>query len=40
VAELLESRSLELRMLDDRTPERPGERDDDPDLHGEEPSHT
>ena len=34
VAEILERRRLQLRMLDDRTPERPRERDDDPDLHG------
>ena len=33
VTEILERRRLELRMLDDRTPERPRERDDDPDLH-------
>jgi hypothetical protein len=33
VAELLERRCLQLRMLDDSTPERPRERDDDPDLH-------
>ena len=34
VTEILERRRLQLRMLDDRTPERPRERDDDPDLHG------
>ena len=34
VTELLERRRLQLRMLHDRTPERPRERDDDPDLHG------
>ena len=33
VAALLECRRLQLRMLDDRAPERPRERDDDPDLH-------
>ena len=33
VATLLECRRLQLRMLDDRAPERPRERDDDPDLH-------
>ena len=33
VAELLERCRLQLRMLDDRAPERPRERDDDPDLH-------
>ena len=33
VAELLECRRLQLRVLDDRAPERPRERDDDPDLH-------
>ena len=33
VAELLERRGLQLRVLDDRAPERPRERDDDPDLH-------
>ncbi len=33
VTEILERRRLELSMLDDRTPERPRERDDDPDLH-------
>ena len=32
VATLLECRRLQLRMLDDRAPERPRERDDDPDL--------
>ena len=34
VATLLECRRLQLRMFDDRAPERPRERDDDPDLHG------
>ena len=38
VAELLERRCLQLRVLDDRTPERPRERDDDPDLHEREPN--
>ena len=33
VAALLECRRLQLRMLDDRAPERPRERDDDPDFH-------
>ena len=35
VTEILERRRLQLSMLDDGTPERPRERDDDPDLHGE-----
>ena len=34
VTEILERCRLQLRMLDDRTPERPRERDHDPDLHG------
>ena len=34
VAQLLERRRLQLRVLDNRPPERPRERDDDPDLHG------
>ena len=34
VATPLECRRLQLRVLDDRAPERPRERDDDPDLHG------
>ena len=33
VAQLLERGRLELRVLDNRPPERPRERDDDPDLH-------
>ena len=33
VAKLLECCRLRFRVLDDRAPERPGERDDDPDLH-------
>ncbi len=36
VATLLECRRLQLCMLDDRAPERPRERDDDPDLHAVE----
>ena len=38
VTELLERCRLQLRVLDDRTPERPRERDDDPDLHAREPN--
>ena len=38
VATVLECRRLQLRMLDDRAPERPRERDDDPDLHLREPN--
>jgi hypothetical protein len=33
VAASFERRRLELCMLDDRTPKRPRERDNDPDLH-------
>ena len=33
VTQLLERGRLQLRVLDNRPPERPRERDDDPDLH-------
>ena len=36
VAEVLEGGGLQLRVLHHCTPERPRERDDDPDLHGPE----
>ena len=38
VATVLECCRLQLRVLDDRAPERPRERDDDPDLHLREPN--
>ena len=38
VAELLERCRLQLRVLDDGAPERPRERDDDPDLHARQPN--
>ncbi len=36
VTQLLERGRLQLRVLDNRPPERPRERDDDPDLHEQE----
>ena len=38
VAELLERCRLQLRVLHDGAPERPRERDDDPDLHARQPN--
>src|SRR4029079_16953790 len=38
VTKLLERRRLQFGMFDDSTPERPRERDDDPDLHPREPN--
>jgi hypothetical protein len=38
VTELLERCRLQLRVLDDCAPERPRERDNDPDLHPQEPN--